>query len=126
MESEKLTGKVAIITGAGRGMGKSIAIGLAKQGAEVSIASRTEKELQDLESEITKFGGKTKYFVTDVGLEEQAIALVQNTVSHFGRLDILINNAGVGAGGPWEHTKTEDYDRVMAINVRGPFILCRE
>lgn len=122
----KLTGKVAIVTGAGRGMGYSIALNLAQNGAKVALASRTTAELEALQAVIEAFNGEAASFMTDVSDEAQCIALVQSTIARFGRLDILVNNAGIGAGGPWENTKTETWEQVMAINARGPFIICRE
>ncbi|MDH4136045.1 MAG: SDR family oxidoreductase [Anaerolineae bacterium] len=126
MRQRPLEGKVAIVTGAGRGIGRSIALTLARNGARGSLAARTEAELQAVQSEIESFGGQAASFPTDVSREAEVISLVRNTVERFGRLDILINNAGIGIFGPLVETTTEQWDRIMAINARGPFLLCRE
>lgn len=126
MQEKPLQGKVAIVTGAGRGIGRSIALTLARNGTRVSLAARTEAELQAVQSEIGAFGGQAASFPTDVSDESGVISLVRNTVERFGRLDILINNAGIGIFGPLVETTTEQWDRIMAINARGPFLLCRE
>lgn len=126
MLDKTLEGKVAIVTGAGRGIGRCIALTLARNGARVSLAARTEAELRAVQAEIEADGGEAASFPTDLGLEEEAVALVQNTVQRFGRLDILVNNAGIGIFGPLEKTSAEQWDRLMAINARAPFLLCRE
>ncbi|MGQ9632401.1 MAG: SDR family NAD(P)-dependent oxidoreductase [bacterium] len=126
MEEKPLEGKVAIVTGAGRGIGRSIALTLARNGARVSLAARTESELRAVQSEIEALGGQGAAFPTDVSRESDAVSLVRNTVERFGRLDILVNNAGIGIFGPLAETTTEQWDRLMAVNARGPFLLCRE
>jgi 3-oxoacyl-[acyl-carrier protein] reductase len=82
--------------------------------------------LKTLRAEIAAFGGEAAVFPTDVGREDDAIALVRGTVERFGRLDIVVNNAGLGLFGPLETTTVEQWDLVMAVNARGAFLLCRE
>jgi 3-oxoacyl-[acyl-carrier protein] reductase len=126
MLDKTLEGKAAIVTGAGRGIGRCIALTLARNGARVSLASRTEAELRAVQAEIEADGGEAAGFPTDLGDEGEAVALVQNTVQRFARLDILVNNAGIGVFGPLEKTSAEQWDRLMAINAWAPFLLCRE
>jgi len=118
--------QVALVTGAGRGIGRSIALALAQHGARVALAARTESELQAVQAEIAALGGEAIYVPTDVSQEAEVRALVQHTVAHFGRLDILVNNAGIGSFGPLVETTTAQWDHIMAVNARGPFLLCRE
>lgn len=126
MGEKILEGKVAIVTGSGRGIGRSIALALAAGGARVSLAARTESQINAVQSEIEEVGGQAAIFVADISREEDVVSLVRGTVERFGRLDILINNAAVGIFGPLAATTTEDWDQVMAVNARGPFMLCRE
>ena len=126
MHDMTLEGKVAIVTGAGRGIGRSIAHALAQRGVSVSLAARSADELEHVREDIDTARGKACCFPTDIGREQDAVALVRNTVERFGRLDILVNNAGMGIFKPLVATSTEEWDDIMRVNARGPFILCRE
>ena len=126
MPPNNLDGKVAIVTGAGRGIGRSIARALVESGVKTSLAARSAHELDLVREEIEAMGGQAVCFPTDIGSEAEAVALVRDTVDHFGRLDILINNAGLGIFGSLVDTSTEVWDDIMRVNARGPFILCRE
>jgi 3-oxoacyl-[acyl-carrier protein] reductase len=121
-----LRDKVAIVTGASRGIGRAIALMLARHGVKVAVAARTEPDLIAVSEEIASLGSESLAVCTDMASEEEVKQLVGATVERFGRLDMLINNAGIGVFGPLEETKTVDWDRIMAVNARGPFILCRE
>jgi 3-oxoacyl-[acyl-carrier protein] reductase len=121
-----LDGQVAIVTGASRGIGRAIALTLARNGVRVSLAARTEIQLEALQSEIAGFGGEATVFPTDISSEADVVALVRGSVERFGRLDIVVNNAGLGIFGPLETTTIEQWDLLMAVNARGAFLLCRE
>jgi NAD(P)-dependent dehydrogenase (short-subunit alcohol dehydrogenase family) len=122
----KLEGKVAIVTGGGSGIGKGIARGLAEEGCEVVIAGRGTKRLTDAAERIKSLGGKIIPIPTDVTNEEQVKAMFKRTLDLFNRLDILFNNAGLVDGGPLDQLETEVWDRVIATNLRGPFLCTRE
>jgi 3-oxoacyl-[acyl-carrier protein] reductase len=126
MQGKPLEEKVAIVTGASRGIGRSVALTLARNGARVALAARTGSDLEIVQAEIEAFGGEAAVFLTDVTREDEIVALVRGTVERFGRLDILVNNAGVVVSGPLVETTTEQWDCVMDVNARGPFLLCRE
>ncbi|WP_445633376.1 Short-chain dehydrogenase/reductase SDR [Nostoc sp. DSM 114161] len=115
----KLTDKVAIVTGASSGIGEATALALAAEGATVAIAARRSDRLQTLEARITSAGGKVLSITTDVSDEAQVEALVSKTHSKFGRVDILINNAGVMLLGSIDGADTEDWRRTFNINVLG-------
>ncbi|MGD0123772.1 MAG: SDR family NAD(P)-dependent oxidoreductase [Terriglobia bacterium] len=122
---EKLDGKVAIVTGASRGIGSGIARGLAKEGAQVVIANLRPEAGREAEKELLAAGLKAISIPTDVSDEAQVAALFQATVERFGRVDILVNNAGVTDGGPLDEFPVEKWDRVMAVNLRGTFLCTR-
>ena len=126
MNEPSLKDKVAIVTGASRGIGRAIALALAAKGARVVLAARTITDLGKVAAEIDQAGGTAVAIPTDVTAEKGAALLVRKTVDTFGRLDILVNNAGSGSFGPLEKTSVEAWDTLMAVNARGPFLLCRE
>lgn len=126
MSDKSLNGQVAIVTGASRGIGAAIAKRFAAEGAAVAIAARSAKDLGQVAREIAQAGGKTLPVATDVAREADVRRLVSLTKERFGRLDILVNSAGIGIFCPLADTPTEQWDRVMAVNARGPFMLCRE
>jgi NAD(P)-dependent dehydrogenase (short-subunit alcohol dehydrogenase family) len=122
----RLSGKVAIVTGASRGIGRAISVALGAEGATVVLAARIVEKLQETAQQVLKTGGKAKVVVTELSDEESIKNLVSVTEKKFRRLDILINNAGITHSAKFEETKTEDWDRCYQVNARGPFLLCRE
>ena len=114
LPSFRLDGKNALITGAGRGIGMGASIALAESGANVTLVSRTEKELKDLTDHINSQGFKASYEVLDVNNEDEVSNFINNTEP----FDILINNAGTNRPAKLIDTKIEDFDYVMSLNVR--------
>ncbi len=121
----QLDGKVAIVTGSSRSIGKAIAIGLAKEGASLALAARTVEALNATAQEIKALGREVEVVPTDVKVEAQIDNLFKKTMERFGRLDILVNNSGVFNGGPIDKISTEDWDAVIATNLRAAFLCTR-
>jgi NAD(P)-dependent dehydrogenase (short-subunit alcohol dehydrogenase family) len=121
----KLDGKVAIITGGNRGIGKGIARGLAAEGASVVLAARGVEELNQTAEELRANGATVLTIPTDVTDEAQIEALFERTMERFNRVDILVNNSGAFDGGPLDELSTEAWDNVIAVNLRGPFLCTR-
>ena len=122
----KLTNQTAIVTGAGRGIGKEIALSLAREGADVLLASRDVQALEHTGSEIRELGRRAVVLGTDVTNETQVATMVAIAIKEFKRIDILVNNAGaVGPTTPLAKLSREDWDQVIAVNLTGPFLCSR-
>jgi len=121
-----LAGKVAIVTGASRGIGKSIALALGRAGAKLALVARNEADLDSVRAAIEAAGAAALSIPADLRSESAIASAVEATVSAFGRLDVLINNAGVGIYGPFEKMSVADWDTMMSVNARGTFLFCRE
>lgn len=121
----RLAGKIAIITGAGSGIGHETAKLFALEGATVVVADRDGKAAARVSSEITGSGGKASAATVDVTREADVKALVEETAKAHGRLDILVNNAGYGFAGTVVTTSEKDWDALMAVNVKGVFFGCK-
>lgn len=120
-----LKDKVAIVTGASRGIGRSIALALAAQGAKVVASARNADALSALVDEIKGQGGVAVAVVGDVAAEADANRLIDETVAAFGQLDILVNNAGITRDGLLLRMKSEDWDAVLDTNLKGAFLCIR-
>ncbi len=122
----KLKGEVAIVTGAGRGIGRAIALRFAREGAAVALTARTESEISAVAREIESAGGKACAITANVALENDCEKIVRTTRERLGAATILVNNAGIfGPVKPAEEISPVEWDEALAINLRGPFLLCR-
>jgi 3-oxoacyl-[acyl-carrier protein] reductase len=119
-----LDGKVAVITGGSRGIGRSIALTYAEAGANVVVASRTQKYIDRVADKIKALGRDSLAVATDVCIPEQVDNLVKQTVDHFGRLDIMVNNAGRGISTPPREISIEEWNDIIALNLTGVFLGC--
>ena len=121
-----LEGKTALVTGSGRNIGRATVLELASRGANVVVNTRTNQQEADaVAKEAEALGVKALPILADVGDEGQAIAMVEEAAAEFGRIDILVNNAGLRLASPFTELTTEEWRTVMAVNLDGPFFLCR-
>jgi NAD(P)-dependent dehydrogenase (short-subunit alcohol dehydrogenase family) len=121
-----LTGKVALVTGGSKGLGKAMARGLAEAGADVAISSRHEDELRPALEEILRGTGRRgHYFVADMARRDEALGLARAALERMGKIDILINNAGTNTPQAIDAIKDADWDRVMEINLHSVMVLTR-
>ena len=120
-----LDGKVAIVTGAGRGIGRAVALAMAKEGAKVLVNSAREESCGAVAAEIVAGGGSSIAVAGDVGLYEVAQGLVDRATAEFGALHILVNNAGITRDTLLMRMKDADWDEVMRVNLKSAFMLSR-
>ncbi len=120
-----LDGHVAVVTGAGRGIGRAIAIALADAGAAVIISARNTAEIEDVARAIVDAGGRAVAIPCDVTDENAVAQMASDAAAHFGSVDILVNNAGVGHSALLHRTTLEDWDRVMRVNATAAFLCMR-
>ena len=121
----RLTGQVAVVTGAGRGIGRAVAAAFAREGAFVVLAARSPREIASVQRDIEAAGGRALAVATDVRQEPAVAALVSRALAEGGRIDCLVTAAGLAAFGPVADAKTADWDQLMAVNLRGAFLCCR-
>ena len=122
----KLDGKVAIVTGGGQGIGEAIAVTFAREGAKVVIADINEKTASDVAGGIKSSGGEALAIKTDVTRSSEVGQLVEQTLTRFGKIDILVNNVGTTIPSPTEQLSEDDWDRVVTVNLKSTFLCCRE
>ena len=120
-----LTDKVALVTGAGRGIGRGSAIALAERGADVVLVSRTEKELQEVAGQIEARGRRAMVAPTDVTATTEIGSVVDRAAKEMGRLDVLVASAGINRPQPAEEVTEENWDAIMDVNVKGLFFCCQ-
>jgi meso-butanediol dehydrogenase / (S,S)-butanediol dehydrogenase / diacetyl reductase len=122
----RLAGKIALVTGASRGIGYASCMALAKEGAKIVGTARSVKDLSALEKVIKDGGGQAETFACDVTKSADVAACVRETIGAFGRVDILVNNAGIGGYRPFLDWTEEDYDKIMATNAKSTWLFCKE
>ncbi|MDE2485188.1 MAG: 3-oxoacyl-[acyl-carrier-protein] reductase [candidate division NC10 bacterium] len=120
-----LGGKVAVVTGGSRGIGRAIALGLSAQGAKVAICARNLEAAERVVAEIETTGAEGLAIAADISRESEAEGLIQAGIKRFGRLDILVNNAGITKDGLLIRMKEEDWDAVLDVNLKGAFFMTR-
>lgn len=120
-----LLGQVAVVTGAGRGIGHATATALAREGVTVVLAARTRQQLAATAAEIRETGGAALAIPTDVTQDAAVEAMVEQAIAELGRLDILVTAAGVASFGPVSGTKPADWDGMLAVNLRAVMVTCR-
>jgi 3-oxoacyl-[acyl-carrier protein] reductase len=125
MSTNRLKGKVAIVTGSGQGIGQAIARVFAAEGAKVVIATRTPAHGEATLKLIRDAGHEATHITTDIGDAQQAAGVVDKTIKHYGRLDILVHNAASFLGGPVESYSEEDLETVLSVNLKACFRLSK-
>lgn len=125
MISIDLSGKIAIVTGAGGGLGKATALKLAEAGASVVVSDINLENAQNVADEIKKMGVPSKAIKTNVSIEEEVNNLVETTINEFGTLDILVNNAGINITAPFVGVDSEGFDKLINVNIKGVYYGCK-
>ena len=125
MRTKFLTDKVALVTGASRGLGKAIALALAAEGASIAAVARSEDALKETIEAIRAVGGTAEPFALDVSDDAAVDATIEKIATRFGHIDVLVNNAGVTRDGLLMRMKSEDWDAVLDTNLKGAFLLTK-
>jgi NAD(P)-dependent dehydrogenase (short-subunit alcohol dehydrogenase family) len=121
----KLKDEIAIVTGSGRGIGRAIAIGYAKEGANIVVVDKDFSTAKSTSKEIEKLGGNAMPVQTDVSNSEQVKTMVQRTLKEFSKIDILVNNAGVINFAPFFEVSEKDWNRIIDVNLKGTFLCAK-
>ena len=122
----RLEGQVAVVTGAGRGIGRAIALAYAREGARLALAARSESELEQTALAVSVAGGEAIAVGTDVTSQVATRNLAERVVERYGRIDVLVNNAGIsGPVGPLQDNDIEDWVETINVNLTGTFLVCR-
>lgn len=116
-----LAGQTVLVTGASSGLGRASAVAFAQAGADVALLARSERDLQDVAADVEGFGRRALLLPTDLSDETAVVSAAEQVVREFGRVDVLLNNAGTDAPGAVKDLSASDWDRVMAVNLRAPF-----
>jgi NAD(P)-dependent dehydrogenase (short-subunit alcohol dehydrogenase family) len=125
MDTKELSGRVAVVTGASRGLGRAMAVELGGAGAKLALVGRDRAKLDETAAEAAKAGAETAVFVTDVTDEGQVRALEQGVRERFGRVDILVNNAGMNIRKPLVDYTLDEWNTVLDTNLTSVFLVCR-
>lgn len=126
MKNKSIQSRTALVTGASRGIGAAIARALAPEGVNLVLAARKPGPLQEISDELQRTGTDVLPITVDLTRPEAPAEIIEKTNERFGGLDILVNNAGTGLNMSFEDTSSEAWDRIMAINAKAPYFLCRE
>jgi len=122
---QSLTGKVGLVTGAGRGIGKAAALALAKEGVHIGLLARTEAELKEVASEVEGLGVKAAYAAVDISSQEEVDQAVKKLTDELGTADILINNAGIGKFASLLEMDPQEWKRIIDVNLMGAYYVTR-
>lgn len=120
-----LSGKTALVTGSGRGIGKAIALGLSRRGVQVVLTARTASELEAVKEEIVRGGGQARVFPADLSRDADIDGLIERCAAECGSIDYLVNNAGWGKTANVVRARVEDWDLTLRVNLRAPMILSK-
>lgn len=125
LEEFRLEGRVALVTGGGRGLGRTIALALAEAGADIAVAARTPHEIQETVEQVRAMGRRAIALRTDVRVGREVEEMAARTVAELGRIDILVNGAGLGLEKPFLEITEEEWRQVMDTNLLGTFLCCQ-